>query len=132
MTVLEDFSIYREESTTSEAVRISNFTEHLHELKANRTPQPPAALLFFRQILLAGAIGTAEVVSFPAVDFQRPGSVAHMWVDRRRIRRSITAAEARAMALQVMEDTELHLQRGRVMEAKLLAQIFHGDELLAV
>ena len=88
-----------------------------------------------RRLFMAGTAGTAMmtagVLSYPSMDFWRPGSVAHYWVHRRRRRRPISVAEARSIALRAMEETERLLHQERMAEAAFLAQLFDDEEFIS-
>ena len=82
---------------------------------------------FVRALFLSGTVGTAAmtagVLMFPSTEYQVPGSIAHLWAERRRRRRQLSAKEARALALQVMYDTEKGLRREREAEAAFLRML---------
>jgi len=79
---------------------------------------------FVRTLFLSGALGTstmtAGVLTVPTMEFQRPGSVALVWVERRRRRNRLTAQQARALAFKIMQKVDQGIHEERTAEAAYL------------
>lgn len=134
-TIENDIEALGMNGAASHALRLGDLAnQHLSNLEALPPRRKFEVGRFVRRLFVAGVAGTAAttagLLAYPSMDFRRPGSVAHYWVHRKRRRKPISVAEAHAIALHAMQETDRLLHEERMTEAALLAQLFEDEDFV--